>query len=117
MKFQDIAEALNCTVYNRGNNYSSVEIEHIVAGDMMSDVLVVDRERVLLLTSLATDQVVHTADIVEASGILLVNDKKPFPGMRRLAEDFDITLLSTPLTMFESCVELHKILKEAETAE
>ncbi|HOV64051.1 MAG TPA: hypothetical protein PLG43_09250 [Spirochaetia bacterium] len=112
MRFHDIAEALHCTVYNKGRDYATADIEFIIAGDLMNDVLMVDRENVLLLTSLTSDQVIYTADIVEALGILLVNDKQPLPGMRKLAEDFDVTLLSTSLPMFESCAALHTILSQ-----
>jgi len=76
----------------------------------MSDVLVTDFEDLLIVTSLASEQVVRTADIVGAKGVLLVNDKDPPLVMKQLAEKQDLNLLSTPLSMYEACVGLHAIL-------
>lgn len=88
----------------------NTEIKHVVASDLMSDVLVIDDEDFLLVTSLNSDQVVRTADIVGASGIILVNGKKPFSGLVKLADEHELPILSTELSCFETCVALGKLL-------
>ena len=110
MTFQQIIDALKCEVIHKGNNFDSLNIINISAGDMMSEVLVSDEENRILVTALTTDQVIRTADIVEAIGIILINGKQPQNSMRNLASESDMTLLSTGLSMFEVCIVLGKLL-------
>lgn len=110
MTFIEIIEQLPAHLVNRSDDFPGVTIEHIVASDLMSDVLVADFDDVLVVTSLTSEQTVRTADIVGARGVLLVNDKVPQPSMKKLAEQQNITVLSTPLSMFEACVALGRIL-------
>ena len=69
----------------------------VVANDLMSDVLLYDSDDILLLTSLASDQVVHNG--------------KPLPeAMCQAAKNFGIPLVSTPLAKYQSCVRIHEFL-------
>ena len=110
MTFGQITDAFKCEIIHKGNNFDSAKIINVSAGDMMSEVLVSDEENRILITALTTDQVIRTADIVEAIGIILINGKQPQNSMRNLAVDSDITLLSTNLSMFEVCIVLGKLL-------
>jgi len=78
----------------------------IVAGDLMSDMLLSVYSDALLVTSLATEQAVRTADMIGACAILLVNDKLPHPQMKALAEECGIAVLATPQPMYEACTAL-----------
>ncbi len=89
--------------------YQKLEIGKILAGDIMSDILVSVETDVLLVTSLATEQTIRSADLVGASVILLVNDKLPLQIMKKLAEECGISLLATPMPMYESCVALSRM--------
>ena len=110
MTFQQIIDVLKCEVIHKGNNFDTLNIVNISAGDMMSEVLVSDEENRILVTALTTDQVIRTADIVEAIGIILINGKQPQNSMRNLASESDMTLLSTGMSMFEVCIVLGKLL-------
>ncbi len=103
-----IIDALDCTVVHEGGNLNT-SIYAVTAGDLMSEVLVVDEENMVIVTSLNTDQVVRTADIVAAAGVVLVNGKSPQRGMVTLAESTGITLLSTPLNLFDACVRIGEL--------
>jgi hypothetical protein len=83
--------------------------ERIVACDMMSDLLVSPDEEMFLVTSLATDQTIRSAVVAGASLVLLVNDKLPLPSMKKLALENGISLLATPMPMFESCAILDRL--------
>ncbi len=111
MTLIDIVEKLPAHFAHRAMDYSSVRFRHISAGDLMSDVLACDLDELLIVSSLAAEQTVRTADIVGARAILLVNDKVPTTIMKRLAEQRDISLLSTPLSLFEACVSLGRLLQ------
>ncbi len=110
MTFQKIAENLNCRVIVKTEGFESAHIEHIVAGDLMSEVLVAEEEKLLLVSSLSSDQVVRTAHIVDALGVLLVNNKTPQASTVKLAESFSLNIISVDLPMFEACRALDKLL-------
>lgn len=106
MTLEEIARHLECRILCRNEIFSTLDVEHIIAGDLMSEVLVTENEHVLLITSLNTEQTIRTAHIVDAAGILLVNGKTPQPVMAKLAEEFELALLTTARPMFESCASL-----------
>jgi hypothetical protein len=110
MTFIDIIEELPAHIVHRSADFPGLPLRHVVAGDLMSDVLVTDYDDFVLLTSLSSEQTVRTADMVGARGILLVNDKTPQPTMKALAVQHDLTVLSTPLSMFEACIALGRLL-------
>ncbi len=112
MTLKDIAENIECEIIHRGKSFDKTIIVNVSAGDMMSEVLVSDEENRIIVTALTTDQVVRTADIVEAAGILLINGKQPQNSMRNLAVGSDITLLSTGMSMFEACIRLGQLLEK-----
>jgi hypothetical protein len=106
---QAIVETLPAHIVYAAENYKDIQIGKAVAGDLMSDILVSVSSGYLLVTSLATEQAVRTADIACAVAVLLVNDKLPTAGMKALAEESGITLLATPLPMYEACIALNKL--------
>ncbi|MFA6508153.1 MAG: hypothetical protein WCT14_18765 [Treponemataceae bacterium] len=112
MNFIDIVEHLPAHIVFKSSDFPGDPLCHVVASDLMSDVLVADFEDVIIVTSLASEQTVRTADIVGARGVLLVNDKTPQAAMKELAVQQDLTVLSTPLTMFEACVALGRLLND-----
>lgn len=115
MTFSEIIENLPAHLVNKSSDFLEISIRNVVASDLMSDVLVTDFEDTLVVTSLASEQTLRTADIVGARGVLLVNDKLPQLAMKNLAEKQDITVMSTPLSMFEACVALGFLLRVGHT--
>ena len=83
---------------------------HVVAADLMSDVLTMDLDRPLLLTSLATEQAVRTAHVVGAVAVLVANGKTPPPEMVALARKLGLPLARTALSKFDAAVALGKAL-------
>lgn len=86
-------------------------VQAVVASDLMSDVLVVTREDFLLVTSLASDQMIRTADLVGAAGVVLVNGKQPPASALKLATDLNIALITSPLPKYEACLALGTALE------
>ena len=113
MRFSEISSSLECREFNRGDNFESAVIENVTAGDLMSEVLVFDKENLLLVTSLNSEQALNTANMVDALGVLLVNSKTPNHVMISLAEELGVALLSTPKSMFDSCAALYNLLHKA----
>ena len=83
-------------------------VRHVVASDLMSDVLLVDEEDILLLTSLASEQVLRTAHIVGASGVVVVNGKSIPESMAEVARELRMPLATAKLSKFSSCVAIHQ---------
>jgi len=88
-------------------------VQSVVASDLMSDVLVVTREDFLLVTSLASDQMIRTADLVGAAGVVLVNGKPPPASALKLATDLGIALIRSPLPKYEACLAIGAALAAA----
>ena len=111
MKISDVIKILNGKLVAGGE--ADRKVAAIVANDLMSDVLLTDSDDILLLTSLASDQAVRTANIVGAAAVV-VHNAKPLPAtMCQVADTLGIPLISSPLAKFDACVKLY-LAREAE---
>ncbi|MBM4031455.1 MAG: hypothetical protein FJ291_06670 [Planctomycetes bacterium] len=77
------------------------------ASDLMSDVLTSRGAGSLLLTGLTNEQVVRVAVVSDFAAVCFVRGKRPQPEAARLAEESQVPLLVTPLSMYESCGRLY----------
>lgn len=110
MTILEVSEALKADVLVKGEGVGKA-IRHVVASDLMSDVLLVDEEDMILLTSLASDQVLRTAQIVGAVGVIVVNGKPLPSSMVNVANDLRMTLATLRLSKYDACVAVHELLK------
>ena len=109
MNITDIVSTLEGTLVAGGA--SDRKVGTVVANDLMSDVLLNDGEDILLLTSLASDQAIRTANIVGAMAVV-VHNAKPLPQtMCQVADALNLPLVSSPLSKYESCVRIHDFLE------
>ena len=111
MTMIEVAEVLKADVLVKGEGCRKA-IRHVVASDLMSDVLMVDEEDMLLLTSLASDQVLRTAQIVGAVGVVVVNGKPLPSSMVNVAHDLRMTLATSPMAKYDACVAVYEALKQ-----
>ena len=65
------------------------------AADLMSDALRYDLSGALLISGLATSQVVRTAEMADVAAILLVRGKTPLPETVDLADELGIAFMRT----------------------
>ena len=109
MNIADIVKTLEGTLVAGGDSGRTVGT--VVANDLMSDVLLNDGEDILLLTSLASDQAIRTANIVGAMAVV-VHNAKPLPQtMCQVADTLGIPLVSSPLSKYDACVKMHDALE------
>jgi hypothetical protein len=114
IKFDDIVETLNARVITKSSSFDSGGAESVIVSDLMSDVLTMETPVPLLVTSLSSDQVIRTASMVDAAGVVIAQNK-PLPDkIANLAEELDITLLHSSLAKFECCVLLGKLMEKSE---
>ncbi len=108
-----LSESLGLKTWVPGNDFEKKRIQNVVASDLMSDVLVVAQDDVLLVTSLASDQMIRTADLVGAAGVVLVNGKHPPASLLALATELGMTLLRSSLPKYETCLAIGAALAAA----
>ena len=110
MTLQELFTATQAQVLWSTPALEAAEVRHVIAADLMSDVLMMDLEHPLLLTSLVTDQALRTAHVIGAAGVLLANGKTPPPEMTALAARLQIPLARTVLAKFDAATALGRTL-------
>ncbi|MCV2232778.1 hypothetical protein [Paracholeplasma manati] len=86
------------------------EINFAFCSDLMSDALVIMNsvkdptilEHTILITGLATQQSIRTAEMLDVDVVLLVRGKIPSEKVILLAHEAQVMLLSTDTTMFNA---------------
>lgn len=78
------------------------EVPCAFASDLISDILMCTKEPTLLLTGLTNPQVIRLSDMIDLLGIVFVRGKVPPQELVEMAEERNLMLLSTKLTMYRS---------------
>lgn len=107
MTIEDIRAALGAE-YITGEEYKDREVHSACGSDMMSDVLAFVKDQAVLLTGLCNQQVIRTAEMMDIICIVFVRGKMPDERMTEMAEEREITLLSTGYRMFSACGILYE---------
>ncbi len=107
MKIGQFIELLNaeCVTYQIDEEK---EYNYAFASDLMSDVLALANNTTVLITGLNNPQVIRTAEMLDISLIILVRGKKPSEETLAIANETNITILTTDLIMFETCGKLYE---------
>ena len=108
MKLSEIVEILDAEILCTIKNELSINITMAGGSDLMSDVLAFVKPETLLLTGLATPQVIYTAENAGVNVVCFVRGKKPQGEIVGLAKEKEIVLLATKNSMFEGCGKLYK---------
>ncbi|GEM_PF-2621652 len=95
VSFAEVVSRLELGIVNQVSDLDSLYVQNLILSDLMSDVLMVGHDVDLLVTSLATDQSIRTASIMDMSGVIIVNGKEVTENMRALAEELGINLFSS----------------------
>jgi predicted transcriptional regulator len=107
MKLSEIIKTYDCRVYHEELLFDK-DIDFAFCSDLMSDALVImnsvkdDRilDHSILITGLATQQSIRTAEMLDVNVVLLVRGKIPSDKVIQLALESHIILISTDYTMF-----------------
>ncbi len=103
MNLREIVNLLDARVLAGNGLIDEIEVEHCFSADLMSDVLGRTHANGILITGLTNPQAVRTADIADIKAVCVVRGKQPDADSVALAEQKDIPLFVTKLTMFEAC--------------
>ncbi len=107
MKLSDIIKKYRCTVYTP-ELLKEKTITYAFCTDLMSDALMILNtvsnpkiiEQSILITGLATNQAIRTAEMLDGEVVLLVRGKRPSAKVIELAIESNILLIGTCHTMF-----------------
>ena len=106
MELSQVAEILEAKVLTGSEHLDRVA--HAACGsDMMSDVLAFVKDQGILLTGLVNSQVIRTTLLMDMGCVVFVRGKTPSEEMLALAENIGTVIMSTQLTMYESCGRLY----------
>ena len=108
MKLNDIVKQFEAIVYTPDCYQPEKEITHGFCADLMSDALMIMNtvrdetilNNAVLITGLATNQSIRTAEMLDISVVVLVRGKTPALPVIELANEASITLIKTEWTMF-----------------
>lgn len=106
-----IADTLEAELVYGPDEWGQINIETVFASDLMSDVLMSERDEMLLITSLSTEQSVRSAGIVGSEAVIIANSKTVTEGMIELAKDQEIALLRARAPKYDLCVRLGRLLE------
>lgn len=107
MTIGEIRAILDALVLSRKMSMSR-EIGRAYCADLMSDVLAFSVTDSLLITGLTNAQVVRTAEVADIKAVVFVQGKMPTAETIAMAEEKDIPLLVTGLSMFDACGRLYE---------
>lgn len=116
MTLGQIVAKYGCTVYTAHPFDSAKEIRYAFCSDLMSDALMIMStvresgilEDSVLITGLATNQSIRTAEMLDVEVVCLVRGKIPAKQVVDLADESGIILIGTELTMFNLSGRLYQ---------
>jgi redox-sensing transcriptional repressor len=109
MKLEDLAQNIGARVVTPGRP-GGTEIAKIYAGDRVSDLLNAASAQTLLVSNLASVQMLRVAELMDVPGICFVNDVEPGADVVELARQNGTLLLVSPSGVFETCGLIYQFL-------
>lgn len=110
-KLKPLIESLDAKTVSVPSGWENIDVHRVFASDLISDILVSSGDRILLITSLLSDQMLRTADVIGAVAVILVNRKSVPAMLGKVAAKQGLPLFHTPLQKFESCVRLGRLME------
>jgi redox-sensing transcriptional repressor len=109
MKLEDLALNIGARVITPGRE-GGTEIAKIYAGDRVSDLLNEASDQTLLVSNLASVQLLRVAELMDVPGICFVSDVEPDADVVDLARQNGTLLLVSPAGVFETCGLIYQAL-------
>jgi predicted transcriptional regulator len=107
MTLREIQTILNAEVLY-GEQLLDREVKTGFACDLISDMLAFASSDTLLITTLTNPHVIHTAEVMDAVGVIFVGGKRPDLSVIEQVNGTRIPLLSTELLIFKCCGLLYQ---------
>jgi redox-sensing transcriptional repressor len=112
MKLEDLAESIGARIITPGRP-GGTEVTKIYAGDRVSDLLNEASDKTLLVSNLASVQMLRVAELMDVPGICFVNGIEPDAEMTALASENQTLLMVSSAGVFETCGLIYQHLSGA----
>ena len=86
----------------------TTDLEYAFASDLMSDVLTLEKEKILLITGLANMQAIRTSEMSEIGCVIFARDKKASGDIISVARENEMVLIESPYSVYRISGELYK---------
>jgi len=87
------------------------EIQHVYAGDRMSDLLSAASENTLVITHVANQSIIRLIELMDLPAICFLNGMQPDDAVLDTARNANTCLMTSPMDMYETCGHFYQILK------
>ena len=87
-----------------------VDLDQVYAGDRISDLLNAAGDHAILVSNLASGQLIRVAQLMDIPCICLVNGQEPDDAMLAAASEHETVLMVSPFSLFETCGRIHASL-------
>jgi hypothetical protein len=109
MTLKEIVTELDAALLYAPADWEEQDVASVIASDLISDILVGEGEDQLLLTSLTSNQIVRTADLIGAVAIMLVHRRQVPPALEVAAREQDIPLFRSAIAKYDACVRIGRL--------
>ncbi len=106
MNLKQVVETLDAELLCAPDGWEQVEVGGVFASDLISDILVSEGDKLLLLTSLTSPQLVRTASLISVAAVVLIHRRQAPPGLTVAAREQGVPLFRSCVPKFEACVRL-----------
>ena len=110
MKLSDIVKELSLEVKTCRDGLQN-DVTGAYVSDLLSDVMGNSKKGNVWITLQTHLNIVAVAGHAQLAGIILVGGREPQEAVMQKAEAENITIMSTPLTSFETAGRLYQLLK------
>jgi hypothetical protein len=105
MRAAKLAETIGANIVNP--TISGGEVEHVYAGDRVSDLLNHSSDTTMLVSNLTSGHFIRIAELMEVAGICLVNGHRPCEDDLKVMSEHGVAVLVSPVGLFETCGRIY----------
>jgi redox-sensing transcriptional repressor len=111
MRLEDLAKDIGARIVAPGRS-GGTEVTRIYAGDRVSDLLNEASDTTLLVSNLASVQMLRVAELMDVPGICFVGGVEPDDEVVELARTNGTLLMVSPVGVFETCGLIYGFLRD-----
>lgn len=108
LNIQELIKIVKGSAIVLPESIKNFNIEYAGASDLMSDFLAFSKENMFLITGLTSPQTITTAAVIGAKGIIFVRGKEIPENLKEIAEDLEVCIIKSSLSMYMACAILFK---------
>src|SRR5271157_1522037 len=111
MKIINLTEHIGGTLATLADS-GGVEVDHIYAGDRMSDLLNAVTSTTLLVTNLSSMALVRIIELLDVPAICFLNGVMPGADMIDAARECGAALMVSPYNLYETCGRFYPLFSK-----